>query len=220
MNIKVNKDVVVVFDLDDTLYSELDYLISAYKEIALLLGASNEKYFFAVLFSLYRNNENVFDFIVKQYDVNKEYLLKLYRNHIPRIKPKKKAVKILKSIKSNGGKIGLITDGRSITQRNKLKALRIEKYFDLLIISSEIGESKPSSKAFLKVMNELPAKEYFYIADNFKKDFIAPNKLNWQTIGIIDSGKNIHSNAYENQEREQLPRHLLYKLKEIKINNG
>ena len=133
---------------------------------------------------------------------------------------KKKAVKILKSIKSNGGKIGLITDGRSITQRNKLKALRIEKYFDLLIISSEIGESKPSSKAFLKVMNELPAKEYFYIADNFKKDFIAPNKLNWQTIGIIDSGKNIHSNAYENQEREQLPRHLLYKLKEIKINNG
>jgi len=32
------KDTVVVFDLDDTLYKEIDFLKSAYKEVATISG--------------------------------------------------------------------------------------------------------------------------------------------------------------------------------------
>ena len=43
-------------------------------------------------------------------------------------------------------------------------------------------------------MNKFPsADQYIYIGDNPKKDFITPNRLGWTTIGILDSGQNIHS---------------------------
>ena len=50
-----------------------------------------------------------------------------------------------------------------------------------------------------------PNYEYYYIGDNIKKDFIAPNKLNWNTIGIKDTNsENIHSQLI-NVKKEFLP---------------
>jgi putative hydrolase of the HAD superfamily len=45
----------------------------------------------------------------------------------------------LKQLKANGYKLGLITDGRSISKRKKIKALNIEKYFEYILISEEFG---------------------------------------------------------------------------------
>ena len=39
----------------------------------------------------------------------------------------------MESIKSSGMLIGLLTDGRSTQQRNKIKALDIEKYLDAIV---------------------------------------------------------------------------------------
>src|SRR5690606_20317114 len=108
-------------------------------------------------------------------------LLEIYRNHVPQIDLSEDTKEILLKIKETGYKLGLITDGRSITQRNKLKALEIEELFDKIIISEEFGSTKPDErnfKAFL--MDEID--EYFYVADNPKKDFIVPNKLGWTSI--------------------------------------
>jgi putative hydrolase of the HAD superfamily len=35
------------------------------------------------------------------------------------------------------------------------------------------------------------------VADNVSKDFIAPNIMGWQTICLIDNGKNIHKQQFE-----------------------
>ena len=130
MDIKIDCDSVVVFDLDDTLYNEIDFLISAYKEISSYLDIDNCKILYSKMLSLYKNSVNVFDFLVKNYDITKVELIKIYVNHIPDIKLNIGALNLLESIKIKGGKIAIITDGRSISQRNKIKALKIEHLID------------------------------------------------------------------------------------------
>lgn len=217
MDIKVDKKTVVVFDLDDTLYNELDYLISAYKEIARLIDNENEKQIFSIIFSLYRNNKNVFDFIEERYNIDKVELINKYRNHFPNIKTNKGVKRIFKKIKNKGGKIAIITDGRKITQQNKLKALNLIPFIDFVVTSEDIGFEKPSEVAFKKVMMKLPAEKYYYIADNLKKDFISPNLLKWKSVAVIDNGKNIHSNAFLHQDQDKIPQFYVYKINEIKI---
>ena len=44
--------------------------------------------------------------------------------------------------------LGLITNGPSEFQRKKIESLGISKYFDVIVISGEFGEHKPSPKIF------------------------------------------------------------------------
>ena len=50
---------IVVFDLDDTLVKEIDYLKSAFKAIAVKVDSTNDSLFNQMLF-WYQNKENVF----------------------------------------------------------------------------------------------------------------------------------------------------------------
>ena len=148
MDIRLNNK-VFVFDLDDTLYKEIDFLKSGYKKIAMILNKNNNNHLFNQMLSLYRSGINVFDELMINYNVSKEFLLDIYRFHIPDIKLKNDTFKLLDRLKKERVTIGLITDGRSNTQRNKLKALKIEDLFDDIIISEEFGSSKINERNFL-----------------------------------------------------------------------
>lgn len=59
-------------------------------------------------------------------------------------------------------KLGLITDGRPEGQKAKIKALELEKYFDEIIITDELGGvelRKPNPKSF-QIMAERFGEEY------------------------------------------------------------
>ncbi|WP_187477637.1 HAD family hydrolase [Amniculibacterium sp. G2-70] len=205
----------IIFDLDDTLMYEIDYLKSAYKEIANLVDKENQEKLFDLMFSKYQKGENVFDFLAKDYPkYSIEQLLELYRNHYPNVSLNEGADNLLKKLKSKGNKLGLITDGRSVTQRNKLKALKIEDLFDIIIVSEEFGSTKPNERNF-KVFLENEIDEYIYIADNPQKDFVTPNKLGWITICLLDKGYNIHFQGFDFQ-KEYLPRFKVNSLDEVK----
>lgn len=190
------KNTVVAFDLDDTLYNEIDYLKSAYKAIAFDLDDKNSTLLYAKMFSLYRDEKNVFEFLAEKYKVEKQKLINNYRNHIPNIKPFNNVILSFEKIKKMGGKIAIITDGRVKTQTNKINSLGLKKYLDLVIISEAIGTEKPNENNFKTLENNFPECNYVYIADNLKKDFITPNNRNWISIGLIDNGLNIHNNFH------------------------
>lgn len=217
MDIKIDKNTVIVFDLDDTLYNEIDYLRSAYIEISKELEPSNWKQLFTQLFSLYRNNKDVFEFICSTYDIDKTELIQRYRNHIPNIKPFDGVLDTLQKIKDHKGKLAIITDGRAVTQRNKLKKLGLLPYLDFIVISEEIGSEKPNEINYKTVEDYFKLKTYYYIADNFKKDFITPNKIGWKTIALIDNGLNIHSYAHTHASEEYLPELYIYSYSQINI---
>ena len=190
---------VVVFDLDDTLYKEIDFLNSAFNEIALIISRDlqiNPNDIFSNMLDLYNTKENVFQGILNKhnslkYTVND--LLDIYRAYRPNISLSNNIKKVLNELQFEGVFLGIITDGRSKQQRNKIKALGLGKYVENIIISEEFGFEKPHLANYAYFQNLYPNMSYYYVGDNLKKDFIAPNKLGWKTICIKDDGRNIHS---------------------------
>lgn len=204
----------IIFDLDDTLAYEIDYLKSAYKEIASHLEPNFPEELYVEMIQLYNQGSNVFDILINKYPHStKEELLTIYRNHFPDIKLNEGADNLFDAIISKSYKIGLITDGRSITQRNKLKALEIEHIFDKIVISEEFGSTKPDERNY-KAFIEDDILEYYYIADNPKKDFITPNQLGWTSICLLNNGFNIHDQLFDISE-EYLPKIKVDLLSEI-----
>ncbi|MBS1549854.1 MAG: HAD-IA family hydrolase [Bacteroidetes bacterium] len=209
------KNKYIIFDLDDTLVYEIDFLKSAYKEIATLLDESRQEKLYQEMLLRYSKRENVFDYLVEQFpEFSKNKLLNIYRNHYPNIRLNDGAKDLLDFLKSKNYKIGLITDGRSITQRNKLKSLNIENIFDKIIVSEEFGSEKPDKRNFTIFLSS-EIDDYFYIADNPKKDFIIPNTLKWTSICLLDKGYNIHSQNFDFEENF-LPKIKIKSLLEVK----
>jgi putative hydrolase of the HAD superfamily len=217
MDIKIDKNTVIVFDLDDTLYNELDYLKSAFRHISQQLEPKDWKTLYVSMFSLYRCKENVFDVLTSKYHTDNETLMDMYRFHFPQISLFNGVLDVIKTIKTKNGKIGIITDGRSQTQRAKIKSLGILNLIDKIIISDEIGTEKPDQINFKAIEDAFSGNNYCYIADNLKKDFVAPNSLGWKTIGLIDNGKNIHIESHRYMDNEHKPQEYILSFSEINI---
>ena len=201
---------VFVFDLDDTLYSELEFESSGIKFVHNSLNIPLKN-------NVFVNNNWIQNLIADSNEqLTKDHILKLYRNHIPNITLYDDAKYFLEKLRLRGIEMHLITDGRSITQRNKIRALDIEKYFNKIIISEEINSNKPSELNFKTVMSLLDNKNYIYIGDNINKDFITPKSLGWTTICKLDSGFNIHKQNF-NLSKEFLPQHIIKSFDEITL---
>ena len=196
------KSRVVVFDLDDTLYKEQDYLLSAYREIAERIGdrvtrkqGVQEDRIFDQMLRWRQEGENVFQCLIDTYglDMTVDDLLTVYRSHVPAIRLDEETKHLLDSLHW-AAVIGLITDGRSLTQRHKIEALGLSAYMDEenILISEETGHEKPSEVPYRHFMTHYPACTYYYIGDNPAKDFVAPERLGWTSICLLDDGRNIH----------------------------
>ena len=90
----------------------------------------------------YQQGGNVFDELLRYpLPSEKQELLQIYREHKPAIALSEETVEVLEALKKESHVLGLITDGRSLTQRNKIKALGLDKYIEssLILISEETG---------------------------------------------------------------------------------
>ncbi len=197
MLIKTDHTTFFVFDLDDTLYAEKSYLKSAFRHIASELAPYVREDIYPEMLRRYNYKEEVFQWISERYksSINGytiEWMKKQYREHTPHLTLAPHVQNFLVQLFEKSIPAGLITDGRSITQRNKLKALGIEDYFSDLIISEEFGSEKPDENNYRYFINKYPGRTFYFIGDNTAKDFIVPHKLGWVTICIKDSGNNIH----------------------------
>jgi putative hydrolase of the HAD superfamily len=207
-----NKNSYVVFDLDDTLYNEIDFLNSAYKQIAKLINPAIENIIYNDLKGWYKEGLNPFNQLIEKYQtkLNLNQLLDVYRFHQPQISIHNGAFDFIQWLIKQEIPIGIITDGRSVTQRNKLESLQITELFTDIIISEEIGSEKPNENNYLYFVNKYPNKNFTYIGDNTSKDFVTPNQMKWITICILNNGKNIHIQDFK-KDKIYLP--------QIKINN-
>jgi putative hydrolase of the HAD superfamily len=202
------KNKVIAFDLDDTLYKEIDFLKSAYIEIASIVDKSHSENLYNNMISNYYKGNNVFKFISETYPAyTVERLLKIYREHYPSISLSNEEWNVLLKLKTEAI-TGLITDGRSLTQRNKIKALGLENYFDKIVISEEIGYSKPDIRLFNE-FKKYDVSQYYYVANDTRKDFVTPNRIGWITICLLDvNNQNIQKQDFSLSE---------YYLPQIKI---
>lgn len=182
----------VIFDLDDTLYPERDYVRSGFRAVAEYLkepAAVDEfwEYFLA--------GKPAIDEYVSSHDCYelKDEMLAAYRSHKPRIGLANEVLDTLRELRSKGLKLGIITDGRSEGQRAKLDALSLWDLVDDVIITDELGGvqfRKPCDIAYRIIQRrwEIPFENLVYVGDNTAKDFAAPRQLGMLAIHYIGNG--------------------------------
>ncbi|WP_315817009.1 hypothetical protein [Paraflavitalea speifideaquila] len=75
-----------------------------------------------------------------------ETLLTAYREHVPNIQLNTDAAVFLERLSALSIPAGLITDGRSITQRNKLKALQLNPISTMSSSPKSLGPKNPMKR--------------------------------------------------------------------------
>ncbi|OHB64195.1 MAG: hypothetical protein A2168_02815 [Planctomycetes bacterium RBG_13_50_24] len=189
----------VVFDLDDTLYDEIEYCKSGFKAVAKSLGEAPEApHAERILDALWEqftagNRKKTFNTALDELGISyndkliKE-LVNVYRSHIPNLTLPQDSRDVLCELKKKYT-LALLTDGFLPGQKLKVQSLGIEEYFRCIIYTEQLGREfwKPSPAGFEKIIQSLNSKpeNMVYIADNEKKDFIAPNKLGFLTVQLI-----------------------------------
>jgi putative hydrolase of the HAD superfamily len=186
---------VLVFDLDDTLFEERSFVHSGFKAVAEFLSKKygiDDRIILADLKGELRNGRGrIFDSVLTRHNLFSKIMVKkcisVYRLHKPKISVYNDTIHCLQRFQ--GISKYIVTDGNKIVQQNKIKALLIEQYFSHCFISRRYGlhNEKPSPYCFLKICkleNTIP-QEVIYIGDNPEKDFVGIKPLGFKTIRIM-----------------------------------
>lgn len=173
----------VIFDLDDTLYSEKEYVRSGYKAVSDYLGGGYEDR----LWSFFEDGKPAIDELLKDLgrESEKDEAVEVYRSHKPDIHLYPGVAEMIGELKVRGIKVGIITDGRPEGQRNKLKALGLD--VDDVIVTDELGGiqfRKPCDIAFKIMLTRwrMNPADVVYVGDNPAKDFQAPQQLGMRNV--------------------------------------
>ncbi|RTY34904.1 HAD family hydrolase [Chlorobium phaeovibrioides] len=199
---------VVVFDLDDTLYLEADYVDSGIRyvcsQINTLCGIDCYE-----TIQTHRLQDANLDWLSLACELTglkpsvKESLLWMYRLHLPDIKLSENCSASLEKIKSVALAVAVLTDGRTITQKLKLVSLGLSHY--PAYVSEDYGSAKPAPDRFQAIQKDFSAEKYVYVADNVQKDFLGCKPLGWLGIGMQGNDRNIYSQLTQGLPEAALP---------------
>ena len=184
---------VIIFDLDDTLYTEHDYVLSGFKFVADFasnkFNISKSQMYDALVESFEsRGRGKNFDYALKKLGVDKyniNELVSAYRNHIPHIVLPRKAIKVLRDLKKDYT-LCLLTNGWIEAQKRKAEKLDLKNYFDSIWYAQEHGLQfrKPNKKYFFKIFSHYKVKP--------SEVLVVGNDL----IEDIKTGKDLGCNTY------------------------
>ena len=98
----------------------------------------------------------------------------------------KDALNLLQSIKKRNIKTYILTDLTIEIQHKKIAFLGVDKFFDLVITSEEVGIEKPSTSGFIMASKTLnfPLNNSWYIGDSFSKDIISSSSIDIRAFHI------------------------------------
>jgi len=118
----------------------------------------------------------------------------------------------LKYLKKKGYKLGVITNGLKEIQNRRLKAIGLNKYFKVVVTTSEVGYEKPNTAAFKLAMKKLKvqAKDSVMIGDNPPRDILPANKLGMTSVWLR-RGKRYYYPA----TGKEIPKHEIKSLVEL-----
>ena len=189
----------VVFDLDDTLFAERDYVLSGFAAVACWAERRTGVPSAAALKDLVM----MFRQGVRGDTFNRwlaargldpalaPQMVEVYRSHRPAILPFPQVRPLLAELRGSA-KLGLVSDGYAAVQRAKFDALGLEGYFDAVVFSDDMGRDcwKPSNRPFERVLELLgvPANDTVYVGDNCIKDFLGARRAGLATICCTHAG--------------------------------
>jgi len=197
---------ILIFDLDDTLYSEESYAVSGYiavsKYIFLTYGVPANESLDILLEALESGHrEEAFQRLLASKELPRKALsqcIAFYRKHTPEIQLDVAAKRILARY-SDIHKY-LVTDGNKIVQSNKVKALKLDGIMERCFITHTYGlkASKPSIYCFQKIkeIEGVDWADLVYVGDDPRKDFVNLKPLGVTTVRVL-TGRHAQMNVTE-----------------------
>lgn len=202
-----------VFDLDDTLYLERQYVRSGYKHVSEQLADDEAKRreLFDFLWDLFKEegSQDAFEMLYDEYPEicngrTADDLLDEFHEHTPNINLMPRMGSLLEKLHSRGVRLAVIADGAPVAQQRKIEALGLADKLDEIVVTDTWGEEyrKPHERAFRHLTSEfeLQPNELAYVADDPEKDFRAPNALGWKTVRLRLPYQIRFAAEYEEQE--------------------
>ena len=178
---------VILFDMDDTIYSEKENVRCGFRTLTDYVG---DPTLYDELWSAYMKKKPFIKCVLEQRGMYTEERfnewLHVFRFAPSDITPYEGFCDMLDRLIACGKRLGMITDGRVQSQEKKLAGLGISHYFEKIIITDTLGieNRKPSTLAF-ELMHDffgVPYEKMVYIGDNLKKDMQPPLNLGMKFI--------------------------------------
>ncbi len=189
----------LVFDVDDTLAYERDYIRSGFSAVARRAGSSStevdtlEQWLGDAFDAGVRGD--TFERLLRAFPavaarVSVDDLVDTYREHEPRIGLVPGMASTLDALRDRGLRLGVLTDGPQASQSAKVRALGLDRWFDPVVLTERLGPGfgKPAREGFEWIANSwrLAGPLLGYVGDNPAKDFAGPNRLGWASIRFRD----------------------------------
>ena len=201
-----------VFDLDDTLFAERDYVMSGFQAVDEWIVAHYKNSGFARIAQECFDRGirgKIFDEVLMKMHFPSSpeiirQMLAIYRGHTPSISLHPVIVSFLKNLRKNR-RTGIITDGYLDVQKKKVESLGLLPLVDAIVYSDEWGREawKPSMVPFREMEKKLQVSPEFclYVGDNPEKDFIGARNSGWKSLRLAIPGRE-HSSKTCPPERE------------------
>ena len=87
--------------------------------------------------------------------------------------------------------LGLITNGPGAVQRAEIQALDIGRYFRHILVSEEVGYSKPAPEIFWRALEtaEIVPEEALFVGDTPETDIVGAQRAGLRTVWLNRSGR-------------------------------
>jgi HAD superfamily hydrolase (TIGR01549 family) len=92
--------------------------------------------------------------------------------------------------------LGIVTNGTSSWQHDKIEAMGIRSFFspESIVISEEIGFEKPAPEIYHKALSvfHIPAEETLFIGDSWLNDVVGPGNVGIESIWFNKKREEVH----------------------------
>ncbi|MEI4621704.1 HAD family hydrolase [Bacillus pfraonensis] len=128
--------------------------------------------------------ESFFDEFPPKYRLPRNYIQDFWNNNFPNcFSINQNTINILNTIKMQV-KVAIITNGTTQRQKAKIINTNLNSCFDIIIISEEVGFSKPDKRIFELALNKLnvPPEATLFVGDDIEKDISGCQNANIKGI--------------------------------------
>jgi len=110
-----------------------------------------------------------------------------WKPYVEMAQPRANAKEVLSLLKENGYKLGVVANIQSEGIHPVLEKFSLRKYFDAVVVSSEIGCGKPDSKIFLQALKTMGVHppQTIMVGDNPTTDIIGAKKAGIVTVRLF-----------------------------------
>lgn len=152
----------ILFDLDDTLFLEEEFVRSGIEAVAGYLaprlGVARDELGDRLWYDFRRlGRTGLFDRLVKAFPdfaLTVPELVAVYREHEPALALSGEVCALLDGLRRRY-RLAIVTDGLPATQKRKIAALRLETMVDAIVYPWELGAPKPAPLAFHEACRRL-----------------------------------------------------------------